>query len=144
MSEKTETQRSAIVFNLADAPTHAMRYDRGTQIELFGPKTGAVNADVHINVINLDSGRGPYHYHERAENFYIVLDGKVEACVEGVRYFLEKDDVAFIPPGLRHYAGTAKDSTVPARVIEIYAPAGTDFNIVDDPAEVVDAVHGSH
>ena len=140
MSENPETQRSAIVFNLADAPTHAMRYDRGTQYELFGPKNGAVNADVHINVINLDSGRGPYHYHERAENFYIVLDGKVEACVEGVRYFLEKDDVAFIPPGLRHYAGTAKDSPVPARVIEIYAPAGTDFNIVDDPVELVDAV----
>ena len=144
MSEKTKTQRSAIVFNLADAPTHAMRYDRGTQYELFSPKNGAVNADVHINVINLDSGRGPYHYHERAENFYIVLDGKVEACVEGVRYFLEKDDVAFIPPGLRHYAGTAEDSPVPARVIEIYAPAGTDFNIVDDPTEVVDAVRNSN
>jgi len=144
MSEKTKTQRSAIVFNLADAPTHALRYDRGTQYELFGPKNGAANADIHINVINLDSGRGPYHYHERAENFYIVLDGKVEACVEGVRYFLEKDDVAFIPPGLRHYAGTAEDSPVPARVIEIYAPAGTDFNIVGDPIGVVDAVRDRH
>lgn len=140
MSEGAEPQRSAIVFNLADAPSRAMRYDRGTQYQLFGPQNGAANADVHINVINLDSGRGPYHYHERAENFYIVLDGKVEACVEGIRYFLEKDDVAFIPPGLRHCAGTAPDSPVPARVIEIYAPAGTDFNIVDDPFEVVDAV----
>jgi oxalate decarboxylase/phosphoglucose isomerase-like protein (cupin superfamily) len=46
--------------------------------------------------------------------------------------------VGFIPPGLRHYAGNAGD--VPARVIEIYAPAGTDFNIVDDPTEIVDAV----
>jgi hypothetical protein len=29
-------------------------------------------------------------------------------------------------------------------VIEIYAPAGTDFNIVDDPTEVVDAVRDSN
>ncbi len=139
MSNETEPVRSAIVFNLADAPSHAMRYDRGTQYQLFGPHNGAANADVHINVLKLDSGRGPYHYHERAENFYIVLDGKVEVLVEGVRHLLQKDDVAFIPPGLRHSAGTAADSLVPARVIEIYAPAGADFNIVDGPFEVVDA-----
>lgn len=127
--------RKALVFNLADAETSPMRLDRGTTIKLFGPHNGATNADLHINVINLDSGRGPYHFHTAAENFYIVLEGRVEACVEGVLYYLEKDDVAFIPPGLRHFAGTAPDSPVPARVIEIYAPAGQDFNIVDDPAD---------
>jgi mannose-6-phosphate isomerase-like protein (cupin superfamily) len=82
-------------------------------------------------VINVDSGPGPYHYHERAENIYIVLEGLVEVMIEGTRHVLRKDDVAFIPPGLRHYAGNAGDT--PAKVIEIYAPAGTDFHIVDDP-----------
>jgi mannose-6-phosphate isomerase-like protein (cupin superfamily) len=125
-----------IIFNLRDAPTRPMRYDRGTQIRLFGEETGAANVDVHINVINVDSGSGPYHYHERAENVYIVLEGQVEAVVEGKRYVLGKDDVAFIPPGLRHSAGTTGD--VPARAIEIYAPSGIDFNIVDDPTEIVD------
>jgi mannose-6-phosphate isomerase-like protein (cupin superfamily) len=139
MSDQTKSQRSAIVFNLADAPSNAMRYDRGTQYKLFGPHNGAVNADIHINVIKLDSGLGPYHFHERAENFYIVLDGKVEVIVEGVRHLLGKDDVAFIPPGLRHCAGTAAESSVPARVIEIYAPAGTDFNIVGDSLDVIDS-----
>jgi quercetin dioxygenase-like cupin family protein len=131
-------QAEATVFNLRDAPTRAMRWDRGTQIRLFNEDTGARHADVHVNVINIDSGPGPYHYHEHAENIYIVLEGKVEVCVEGQRYFLEKDDVGFIPPGLRHYAGCAPDSPVPARVIEVYAPVGQDFHIVDDPEEIVD------
>jgi mannose-6-phosphate isomerase-like protein (cupin superfamily) len=125
-----------IVFNLSEAPTQPMRYDRGTQIRLFGEQTGTVNVDVHINVINADSGSGPYHYHERAENVYIVLEGQIEAIVEGKRYILGKDDVAFIPPGLKHSAGATGGA--PARAIEIYAPAGTDFHIVDDPTDVVD------
>lgn len=125
-----------IVFNLSEAPTTPMRYDRGTQIRLFGEDTGAKNVDVHINVINADSGSGPYHYHERAENVYIVLEGQVEAVVEGKRYILGKDDVAFIPAGLKHLAGATGGA--PARVIEIYAPVGTDFHIVDDPTDVVD------
>jgi mannose-6-phosphate isomerase-like protein (cupin superfamily) len=125
-----------IVFNLSEAPTRPLRFDRGTQIRLFTEDTGTKNVDVHINVINADSGSGPYHYHERAENVYIVLDGQIEAIVEGKRYLLGKDDVAFIPAGLKHSAGAAGGA--PARAIEIYAPAGTDFHIVDDPTDVVD------
>jgi mannose-6-phosphate isomerase-like protein (cupin superfamily) len=115
-----------------------MRWDRGTQIRLFNEDTGARLADLHINVINVDSGPGPYHYHEHAENMYIVLDGVVEVCVEGKRYYLGKDDTAFVPPGFRHYAGAAPGSDVPARVVEVYAPPGVDFHIVDDPTEIED------
>jgi mannose-6-phosphate isomerase-like protein (cupin superfamily) len=123
--------RAPLAFNLKDARTRPMRWDRGTQLRLFGEETGAQNVDVHINILNVDSGPGPYHYHERAENVYIVLEGTIEAVVEGKRFYLTKDDVAFIPPGLRHYAGNG--GTVPAKAIEIYAPAGADFHIVDDP-----------
>ena len=125
-----------IIFNLSDAPTRPMRLDRGTQTLLFGEQNGAKNVDVHINAINADSGSGPYHYHERAENVYIVLEGSVEVVVEGKRYILGKDDVAFIPPGLKHSAGATGGA--PARALEIYAPVGVDFNIVDDPTEIVD------
>lgn len=131
------SDRSPVVFNLKDAPTRPMRGDRGIQLRLFGEETGARNVDVHINVLNIDSRTGPYHYHERAENIYIVLEGTFEVVVEGTRYYLNKDDVAFIPPGLRHYAANAGD--VPAKVLEIYAPAGADFHIVDDPTVIVDA-----
>lgn len=132
------TERKPQVFPLAEAPRRVMRFERGTMIRLVGEENGANNLDFHINIINVDSGPGPYHYHERAENAYLVLEGTVEVVVEGTRYILRKDDVGFIPPGLRHYAGNAGD--IPARVIEIYAPSGTDFNIVDSPTEIVDAV----
>jgi mannose-6-phosphate isomerase-like protein (cupin superfamily) len=130
------SEQEARVFNLKDAPVRTMRLDRGVQLRLFGEETGACNVDVHINVLNIDSGTGPYHYHERVENVYIVLEGTFEVVVEGRRYYLRKDDVAFIPPGLRHYAGNAGD--IPARAIEIYAPAGTDFHIVDHPTVIAD------
>ncbi len=126
----------AVLFNLKDAPSQPMRFDRGTQIRLFGLENGAQNVDVHINVLKVDSGPGPYHYHERAENVYIVLQGTIEVVIEGQRHRLQKDDVAFIPPGLRHSAGNS--GSVPAKVIEIYAPAGVDFHIAEHgaPSEV--------
>jgi mannose-6-phosphate isomerase-like protein (cupin superfamily) len=130
------TDALPVVMHVDDAPTRAMRLDRGTQVRLFDATNGAGNVDVHINVLNVDSGTGPYHYHARAENVYIVLDGVFEVVVEGKRYYLRKDDVAFIPPGLRHYAGNAGDG--PARAIEIYAPGGDDFHIVDHPTEIED------
>jgi mannose-6-phosphate isomerase-like protein (cupin superfamily) len=123
------TQGEAVVMNLADAPRRPMRFDRGTQIALIGEDTGARRVDVHINVLNVDSGPGPYHFHEHAENVYIVLEGELQVNVEGTQYVLRRDDVAFIPPGLKHSAGNA--GTSPARVIEIYAPVGADFHFVE-------------
>ena len=68
--------------------------------------------------------------HAKAENIYVVLEGNVEAIVEGKKYRLGPGEVAFIPPGVRHQAGNCGDKI--ARVLEIYAPAGEDFHIVDD------------
>lgn len=129
-------ERSALVFNVNDAPTWTMRWDRGTRIKLFDEENTPGNVDVHLSVLKVDSGPGPYHYHARAENIYIVLEGTFEVVVEGKRYYLRPGDVAYIPPGLRHYAGTSGDT--PAKAIEIYVPAGDDFHIVDPPAEIVD------
>jgi mannose-6-phosphate isomerase-like protein (cupin superfamily) len=129
-------QRKVHKFNLRDAPSKAMRWDRGETIKLVDPDVGAANVDLHINVINVDSGPGPYHYHANSENVYVVLEGTVWAVVEGVKYVLEKDDVVFIPPGIKHAAGNGGD--VPARVIEIYAPPGPDFHIVDERPEAFD------
>lgn len=124
------------IMRIENAEATAMRYDRGFTHHLVGPNDGAEKVDVHINVINTDSGIGPYHFHEKAENVYIVLEGIAQAVVAGKRYLLAKDDIAFIPPGVHHAAGSAGFG--PVRVIEIYAPAGRDFHIVDDPQDVVD------
>jgi len=117
------------VMRIEDAPVKIMRWDRGKTLRLVDEADGAKNVDVHINLINIDSGPGPTHYHAQAENIYIVLEGTVEAIVEGKKYRLGPGEVAFIPPGVHHAAGNCGDTI--ARVIEIYAPAGQDFHIVD-------------
>lgn len=113
----------------SDAATTELRGGRGTKIKLVGPEDGAANIDFHINVLNTDSGLGPYHLHRRAENIYLVLEGTVAAVIDGVRHELKAGDVAFIPPGVPHAAGS--DGSGPARVLEVYAPAGDDFHILD-------------
>ena len=118
------------VMRIEDAPVRVMRWDRGKALRLVDEADGAKNVDVHINLINVDSGPGPTHYHAKAENIYVVLEGTVEAIVAGKKYRLGPGEVAFIPPGVRHAAGNCGDKV--ARVLEIYAPAGEDFHIVDD------------
>lgn len=121
--------------NIAEAPRAPLRLDRGTQIRLIGSYSGASNIDMHVNVLNVNSGRGPYHYHEKAENAYLVLEGTVEVIVEGTRHLLTKDDVVFVPPGIRHAAGNGGDT--PAVVLEIYSPVGEDFHILQDADDLV-------
>lgn len=115
---------------ISRAPQTPMRLGRGITRHLVGPPDGARNVDVHINVLNHDSGMGPYHFHRHAENVYLVLEGAVQVVIDGVARRLEKDDVAFIPPGVPHAAGSAGGEQ--AVVLEIYAPAGKDFHIVSD------------
>ena len=76
----------ATIKRIGSAEATPMKLGRGITKHLAGPRGGAQRVDVHINVINEDSGIGPYHYHEKAENIYIVLDGVVEAIVDGKRF----------------------------------------------------------
>ncbi|HEY1778743.1 MAG TPA: cupin domain-containing protein [Solirubrobacteraceae bacterium] len=128
----------ASVSNIAAAPRRPLASGRGSEVLLFGEGHDPQHADMHVNILNRDSGPGQYHYHSTSENMYLVLEGILEICVEGDRYYLGRDDVAFVPPRVRHRAGTHPDSPVPARVLEVYAPPHPDFNVVEDPTEVHD------
>ena len=66
-----------------EAPTVPLPMGRGTVFKLVDPDIGAVNADIHVNVIEPGAGRGEIHFHEKAENTYIVLEGQLEVCIEG-------------------------------------------------------------
>jgi|GEM_PF-393263 len=121
---------STVFTSLRQAPTASMRLDRGTVASLFGLQTGAQHVDIHVNTLKPDSGPGPYHFHAESDNVYFVLEGEIAVVVEGEEFRLGPDDALFIPPGLRH--ATANCGRVPARFIEIYAPAAPDFHLADD------------
>jgi mannose-6-phosphate isomerase-like protein (cupin superfamily) len=119
-----------------------MRWDRGVTHHLVGPDDGAEKLDLHVNVINADSGIGPYHLHEHAENVYVVLDGVAEVIIDGTRHLFRKGDVAFIPPGTPHAAGS--DGSGVTTVLEVYAPAGRDFVIVEDSDAIIAAARAAY
>jgi mannose-6-phosphate isomerase-like protein (cupin superfamily) len=117
-----------LLTSIADAEETVMRLKRGITKHLVGPRNGARLMDMHINILNRDSGMGPYHFHQEAENVYLVLEGIVHIVIDGVFHELKKDDVAFIPPGVPHAAGSSGEGE--SVLLEIYAPAGRDFHIV--------------
>jgi mannose-6-phosphate isomerase-like protein (cupin superfamily) len=118
------------IMRIEDAPTRTMPQNRGKTLRLVDEADGAKNVDVHINLLNARSGMGPTHYHAKAENIYVVLEGILDVIIEGKNYRLNPGEVAFIPPGTPHAAGNHGDTVV--RLLEIYSPPGQDFQLVDE------------
>lgn len=116
--------------NFEDAPTKELRGGRGLSHRLINPETGCDYLDLHVNVINPGSGVGPYHYHSNADNIYMVLKGRGVVTVEGVEHEVGPGDAMLIPPNERHDVRNIGDE--PFHVIEIKAPADSDFIIVED------------
>ena len=119
---------TAFHFALKDVIPGAMSGNRGSNVRLFGLHNSVKSAEISINTLNPNSGDGPYHFHERAESFYLVLEGRVELRMASGDRFLETGDAAYIPPRLNH--ALANRDAVPCRIIEVYVPAGRDFHVV--------------
>ncbi len=134
-----EGEMSVKIMRIDDAPVKTggnLDSDRGKTFRLVDEEDGARNVDVHINLLDPGSGLGPTHYHQRAENVYIVLEGVVEVVIDGKTHRLQAGEMAFIPPGVPHAAGNG--GAVPARFIEIYAPAGRDYHLYEPARETSD------
>jgi mannose-6-phosphate isomerase-like protein (cupin superfamily) len=118
--------------SLESAPRRPLRGGRGESVRLVDEEVGsAANVDLHLNYLYPGSGPGPRHYHERAENVYLVLDGTIEVEVGNEVVSLAADEVLMIPPGVVHATSNPGDRT--AVFLEIYAPAGADFHVVPEP-----------
>lgn len=118
-------------------PTRAMKLGRGISVKLVDEEVGSHKVDVHLNLINDDSGQGEVHFHRHADNVYIVLEGVLAVTVEGERRLLKTNDVGYIPAGMVHSAGSAGGHGI-TKVLEIYVPAGQDFNVVESFANPVE------
>lgn len=119
------------ITSLSTAPQRQMKNDKGTARDLVGLPDGAEAVDLHLNVLHSDAPVSPYHIHKKAENVYIILEGTAVGIIDGVRHILTAGDVVFIPPGVPHAVGGSGRG--PVKLLEVYAPAGSDFHPVDPP-----------
>ena len=98
---------------------------RGLSYRLLDERTGSGRVELRLNVIAPGSPPGPYHYHSECEDIYVVLAGEALLVVEGEEYRATAGQVAYIAPGVRHCVQNVGSKEL--RVLEIYAPAGPDF-----------------
>ena len=118
------------ILHLGDCPTVPMKGGRGQQIRLVNTDLGTDKLDLHLNRLDPKEPGGHYHHHSRADNVYIVKRGEGELVVEGRTYIIREDDVVYIPAGHRHSLTNRSDQ--PFEIYEIYAPAGDQFDFVQD------------
>jgi mannose-6-phosphate isomerase-like protein (cupin superfamily) len=118
--------------NLKDAPTRSLRGERGTAYQLVDQAHGGShNVDFHVNVLRPGSGPGPYHYHSNSDNLYFVLEGRARVLIEGEPLEAGPGEAVFIPAGEKHDVTNIGPGEL--RIIEVRAPAESDFIIVPHP-----------
>jgi putative monooxygenase len=115
------------IFDLAAVPSVPMDNGRGTKVRLIDTKL-TETLDVHMNTLTPGGLRGALHKHSQSDNVYIVRSGEGELRVEGQVHTIRKDNVVFIPAGLKHSLSNLSD--VPFEIFEIYAPAGAKFDFI--------------
>lgn len=114
-----------------DAPSKELSWGRGHSFKLVNPEIGSKHVDFHINVIEPNSGLGPYHYHSNSENIYFILEGRARLLIEGKEVEAGPGECVWIPPGEKHDVANIGESRL--RLIEVKTPAESDFIIVPHP-----------
>ncbi len=116
--------------HLDACPTNPMAGGRGEQVKLINTVLGTDKIDVHLNRLTPGGPRGKVHHHTRADNVYIVKRGEGTLTVEDQTYLIREDDVVYIPAGMKHSLSNL--GAEPFEIFEIYAPAGRQFDFVED------------
>lgn len=116
------------IIDLASVETVPMDGGRGKKKKLVDTSLGTHALDVHFNSLAPGGQRGKLHKHSVADNVYIVRSGEGELIAEGKVYTIRKDQIIFIPAGMRHSVSNVSDA--PFEIFEIYAPAGDKFDFI--------------
>jgi mannose-6-phosphate isomerase-like protein (cupin superfamily) len=123
---------SATTISIAAAPKKEMSNDRGVNHLLVDETVGLGNLFIQVQEFKPGAAFGKYHYHERSDNVFMVLEGTLKAVVDGQTHLLGAGDLLFIPAGAPHKA--TNGGSVVVRALEIYAPpAGSDSHPAPEP-----------
>lgn len=118
--------------SIESSPKKIMPNDRGTNHLLVNAAEGLGNVSIQVQEFKVGAQFGNYHYHEGSDNIYLVLNGTIEAFVDGESHILTEGEMIFIPAGSPHR--TTNGGDVVARALEIYAPPpGTDTHPAPEP-----------
>lgn len=120
---------------------------------LSGKQTGG--AFTMVNILTVPGGGPPPHWHTREDEWFYVMEGRIEFWRDGVWTEVPVGTAAFLPRGSRHTFRNVGDT--PSRMIVHAAPAGFEvfferlaevFNRPGEPdmARIVEisAEHGIH
>jgi mannose-6-phosphate isomerase-like protein (cupin superfamily) len=116
--------------HLDQCPTGPMAGGRGEQVKLINTSLGTEKIDVHLNRLVPGGPAGKVHHHTQADNVYIVKRGEGTLTIEDKTYVLRENDVVYIPAGMRHSLSNLGSEAF--EIFEIYAPAGRQFDFVED------------
>jgi DNA-binding transcriptional MerR regulator/quercetin dioxygenase-like cupin family protein len=99
----------------------------GERVQLGGePNDCKVSAQDTGGAMSIFEFRGqggwPRHYHHEQDEWLYVVDGEIDCEIGGRRLHLGRGESVFVPRTVAHWWGSA--GAVPARVLEVYQPAG--------------------
>ena len=99
----------------------------GERVQLGGEpndcKVAAADTDGAMSIFEFHGRNGwPRHFHHEQDEWLYVVDGAIDCEVGGRRLHLERGESAFVPRTTPHWWGSV--GAVPARVLEVYQPAG--------------------
>jgi mannose-6-phosphate isomerase-like protein (cupin superfamily) len=117
------------VLRAAEAEWTPLADGRGSVRQLDIAESAA-GMDLHIIELDPAGKDGAFHYHSKAENFYVILEGSIGLRLRGEVVSLSVGDCVWIPPELPH--GVSVQSTERARLLEIYWPAPADYVPVEE------------
>ena len=123
--------REVFVADPATAAERPMSRKGGRSLRLVDDGCGAETIDLHLNILEGGGRRAdaPYHLHTNAENVYYVVQGRLGVRLEEEDLIVEAGRAVFIPPHVPHAVWNAGEEE--ARLIEIYAPPGADFVLLE-------------
>lgn len=130
MSDPSPEPRAQVTTGYIDEAERVEIEGRGVSYTLVGASAGAKNLSIHLNVLRPNT-TGPLHYHQDAEDVYIVLAGTGVVRVEDDEYLVGPDQTMFIPPGIRHSVSNPGPGLL--KLIEIYSPPAHphDFHLAE-------------
>ena len=105
------------IWSLADLLPQVAEKGRGNSF--FLDKEVSDNVEVLYQRIR-PGNMGTYHYHKKAENIWIVLQGELEAIIGDVRYLVPAGQVIYMPNVIPHATGNR--GTEDMLAVEIYVP----------------------